>query len=390
MESDFAAVAFHDVADEGEAKAGALDVSIFRRGDAVETIKDFSLFGGGDAEAKIPDFEGDVGAVGLDAEANLAGGAGVFHGVGEEVENGLFEGIAIGVNGLWGVVEGGFEGVSGSFEHGTGGGEDGFDEWLKSDGRERVGFAVSFDAGELEYVVDEAAESLGFVLHGVEVVLAGCGVEVRGHPHTFDKNAERCEGSAEFVGNGGDELGAEFGKLLFTAGVAPEENAAEESKRNGDGEHGGESLPVGLDGRGRRELDVEVEKGLAEGLAILEGEIGWGKDGPEFEWCGFIDEIEGIAPGKPMAGVERGKRIFGLEAGGGFGVGGVGYAGETKARGRKKLGVFLGGFQEIGVELGSVDMGESVGGNGDAVFVGDSGGEGGEDSQVGGVPGLDS
>ena len=53
------------------------------------------------------------------------------------------------------------------------------------------------------------------------------------------------------------------------------------------------------------------------------------------------------------------------------------------------MGGIESGLFEFVMELGVIDMGKGVGGDGDAVFVGDFGGKGGEDFEFGGVFGLD-
>lgn len=193
MVGEVAAEVAHDAAADAEAEAGAGLAGGEGVIDAVEAGEDAFAVVGGDAGAEVGDVEGRGGMV-MEVEGDFASVAGVFDGVVEEVEEDLFEGVGVGVEGEIGVGE-----VEGEVESGFGearlvGFGDGTDEAVEGEVFVAVGFAALFEAAEVEDVVDEAGKALAFADDDVEVGGAALGVGEAAFFEHFGVHADGGEG----------------------------------------------------------------------------------------------------------------------------------------------------------------------------------------------------
>ena len=234
FEAHVAALVAQEAAGDGEAEAAA-GVS-GREGivGAEEALEDFLAEGMGDAGAAVPDAEDAAG----ERNGERAASGGVFCGVVDEVEEGLFEGVAVHENGTRrGKIEG--EGDAGLIEAGDLGAEDGGGGFGGVEGGWGVIFAALLHAAEIEDVVDEAGEALGFADDGFEIGGAFRIVADATFEEHFRIHADGGEGGFEFVGDVGDERRLAEGVAGVAPGLAPEEDAGGEGEEDEGGEGDG-------------------------------------------------------------------------------------------------------------------------------------------------------
>ena len=224
----------HDVVNEAEANSRASDFSVAVA--AVEALEDFGAVGFGDAGASVGDNELSSRWNGGGGEGNGAGGGGELDGVVEEVDEELPNGEGIE---SWGVacgeVEVGGEGVLFLFEVGLDELEGFGEEGLQIGGLEVIELVPFLDAGEIEDVFDQVTEAEAFVGDEAMVLV---GFFLRKGIFFFEALGEkpnRGDGSAEFVGDAGDEVGLQSGELLLFA-----EGEVGDSGGEGGEEGGGE------------------------------------------------------------------------------------------------------------------------------------------------------
>src|SRR5271170_1994547 len=230
LSPDGAGVLLNDAAADGEAEAGSAFLACVGGFDLLEAVEDGVELVGGDAAAFVDDFEEDRVGCGLGGDANGGGDGGeldrVREEIGEDLENAVGvaveeEGFGIGDVGDAGGLEREMDAVG--IGHGGHGVDGLLGEVAERATADLEGSAAGLHALEVEDVVDEADEAVS-VGDGDAEKIEGLGVDVAddagGEKTEGSTNAG--EGSAQLVGDGGDELvleGVEFGAVRELEGV---------------------------------------------------------------------------------------------------------------------------------------------------------------------------
>src|SRR5579862_4602609 len=202
FQADLAAQRFGDLAHHGEADAGALDSRFLPGAAADELLKDGALFPWVDSHAVVADGDGHAMVPDVPIHPDRPAFGGIFDRILEEVADGAAESLFIGLDGGGTRAETGFDvkAVGGSliaevFHRGA--------HQLEGVVRlDTVLLAAGFHAAEVEEILDQAMEAIGFTIEE-KIALAAAGFV--GQPVLGQQLGYRAEGSkrgAELVGDG--------------------------------------------------------------------------------------------------------------------------------------------------------------------------------------------
>ena len=206
LDGDGAVHGFDEAFGEGEADARALDALGFCV-ESVEGGEDTVHFGFGDTEAGVADDDTDGFWlwVLLEREGDVAFGAVVFDGVGEEVDEDLFKSLSVGeCDGGWAV--GRFDSDADVVTVGEGAEEVcGFEEERgEGDGDGLDGHATGFDASDVEHFVDEGEEvfsGFGDVIDAFDLFWVVCA-----EAEELGESEDGVEWGSELVAHSGEEV----------------------------------------------------------------------------------------------------------------------------------------------------------------------------------------
>ncbi len=220
---------FNDLLGEVKPKARAFG-HIFVLFDAEEFFKKMRHCVRWDADAGITDKDGEFvgGFIGDEADAHRSARRRVFDGVGDKIQGGLIDHVAVGFDG----EEDGSELIDEGDLFFAGGGHGDLEHLLEDavegDGLFDNAGHAGLDAADVEDVVDEAREAVGFGLD--DVVELGAGFVVGGFAvhEQFRVGLDAGKRGAQFVRDVGDEVGFHLGDLVFARAVVEHGDDARE------------------------------------------------------------------------------------------------------------------------------------------------------------------
>ena len=133
-----------------------------------------------------------------------------------------------------------------------------------------VGFALFFEAGEIEDIVDEAGEAFAFPRDDAEVAGTFFGVADAVVGEEFGEHADRGERGFELVGNVRDEIGFLAREVELAPGVGRDEIRAGKNRRKRDGNQQGERGGDHAGGLGQLTGIREIEGNLPVGQNLAD------------------------------------------------------------------------------------------------------------------------
>lgn len=203
--ADFAAVEFDELHDDRETEAEA---AVLARGGGVGLAKAFENVGqkiGGDAGAVVLHAEEDVGRPVIEEDVDLAADGRELDRVGQEVPDDLLQPGAVAHD--FGAVGG--EAGDDANAFGVGGGADridrGGDDHSEVDALDEKANLAGGDPAHVEQVLDELGLDAGVALDDFEA-FGELGGRVGAFLQDLGPAEDRVEGSAELVGEGGEEI----------------------------------------------------------------------------------------------------------------------------------------------------------------------------------------
>ncbi len=216
-----------DVRHQSEPQSRPGDQVALMRTHPVELLKDALLLVERDPEAAVGDLNDGVAVARGEAQIDLAGVPRVFHGVGQEIQNGLLHGVRIGPKRGHVLLNVKMKGEA--LLH----------QWVlhradrrirhihQAGGTQAVDLLALLDLGEVEYVVHQPGEAFALIDDGLQVLCARLLIARAAQRQGFGEHPDGRQRGLQLVRYVGDELGAHFGEAYVAVDVPQEQIAAE-------------------------------------------------------------------------------------------------------------------------------------------------------------------